>query len=109
LGELTTVYPNKTDVFGFYEPKTAQKIYELSRRSTENDLENLYGNITSSGELTNGDCQNCWRNIGIKNENMPIIKIKTFFGGVNNPSGGVQINDYIQFFNDATKETINKK
>jgi opacity protein-like surface antigen len=49
VDNVSTVYPNKTDVFGFYEPKTAQKIYELSRRSTENDLENLYGNITSSG------------------------------------------------------------
>lgn len=35
--------------------------------------------------------------------------LSSVFGGATNPSGGVQVNDYIQFFNETTEETINKK
>jgi hypothetical protein len=50
MDDVSTVYPNKADIFNFYDAPTAEKIYVLSRRSVESDLEGRYSNITANGQ-----------------------------------------------------------
>jgi kumamolisin len=46
----------------------------------------LYGNVSGSGVLTNGDVQKYWESLGILSVNMPKVVIKTIGGAQNNPS-----------------------
>ncbi len=50
MDDVSTVYPNNADLNNFYSAATAKKIYELSRRSPENDIESIYGQITANGQ-----------------------------------------------------------
>ncbi len=45
----------------------------------------LFGNVDSNGILTNGDVQKYWRSLGISDQNMPRVIIKTLNGVSNNP------------------------
>jgi hypothetical protein len=50
IDDVSTVYPDKNDLIGYYSPERAKMVYELSRRSPENDPENRYGRVTESGQ-----------------------------------------------------------
>jgi hypothetical protein len=50
LDDVSTVYPDKKDIDAFYGKERAKMVYDLSRRSPENDPENRYGRITQAGE-----------------------------------------------------------
>lgn len=50
IDDVSTVYADKADIDAFYGPQRARMVYELSRRSPENDPENRYGRITEAGQ-----------------------------------------------------------
>jgi hypothetical protein len=50
LDDVSNKYPDKADIDAFYGKERAKMVYELSRRSPENDPENRYGRITQAGE-----------------------------------------------------------
>lgn len=50
LDDVSNKYPDKADIDAFYGKERAKMVYELSRRSPENDPENRYGRITQVGE-----------------------------------------------------------
>jgi opacity protein-like surface antigen len=50
IDDVSTVYPDKNDLFSYYGQQRAQMIYELSRRSPEKDPEGRYARITESGQ-----------------------------------------------------------
>jgi len=50
IDDVSTVYPDKADIDAFYGGSRARMVYELSRRSPENDPENRYGRITEKGQ-----------------------------------------------------------
>jgi len=47
----------------------------------------LFGTVSNSGILTNGDVQKYWTSIGISSNNFPTVVVKTIGGTVNNPNG----------------------
>ena len=46
----------------------------------------LYGSVSNTGVLTNGDVQNYWLSIGILPANIPKVVIKTIDGATNSPN-----------------------
>lgn len=56
----------------------------------------LYGNVSNTGVLTNGDVQKYWLSLGISRSNMPTVVIKTIGGARNSTSD----------FNSTVENTI---
>jgi hypothetical protein len=50
IDDVSNKYPDKADIDAFYGKERDKMVYELSRRSPENDPENRYGRITQAGE-----------------------------------------------------------
>jgi opacity protein-like surface antigen len=50
MDDVSNKYPDKADIDGFYDKVTARQVYELSRRSPENDPEGRYKTITEAGQ-----------------------------------------------------------
>lgn len=50
IDDVSTIYPDKNDIFAYYGPERAKMVYELSRRSPEIDPEGRYARITESGQ-----------------------------------------------------------
>jgi hypothetical protein len=46
----------------------------------------LYGNVDSSGNLTNGDVQKYWLSLGISPSNLPNVMVKAINGAQNTPN-----------------------
>jgi len=57
----------------------------------------LFGNVDSSGYLTNGDVHSYWASLGIKPSNMPKVKIIKIDSTINNPSSDI---------NSTTENTV---
>jgi len=96
-GKLTAAsrswfYGNEiTSIYGF--PAPTNNNYVVSVISFGGGL---FGNVSGSGILTNGDVQKFWTSIGITNANMPKVVIKTIGGAINDTSD----------FNSTVENTI---
>jgi len=65
----------------------------------------LYGDVSNTGILTNGDIQSYWQIIGISPSNMPTVVIKTINGATNLPNindGGSTIENTIDIISIGT-------
>ncbi len=51
IDDVSGVYPEKDDLFGYYGTERATTVYELSRRSPELDPDGEFGFITEGGEF----------------------------------------------------------